>query len=77
MSVNGLRHFLDLAEIPAQELRAMVEASTLHESDRQRKVTVSVGAAVAQLNESPSELVKRADEMLYLAKNSGRNCACF
>ena len=27
MSANGLRHFLDLIDIPPQELRGMIEAS--------------------------------------------------
>ena len=27
MSANGIRHFLDLADIPAKDLRGMIEAS--------------------------------------------------
>lgn len=43
-----------------------IEGSTL-------KLTISLGAAVLGGNESGEELLKRADEALYQAKNSGRN----
>lgn len=66
----------DELRVVADKLRAMVEASALFELDGHRRVTVSAGAAVAQTNETPIELVRRADEMLYVAKNSGRNCVC-
>ncbi len=38
------------------------------------KVTVSGGAAIAEEGELGPHLVKRADEALYSAKRSGRNC---
>lgn len=38
------------------------------------KVTVSSGAAIAEEGELGPHLVKRADEALYAAKRSGRNC---
>ncbi|MGP0092912.1 MAG: ornithine carbamoyltransferase [Xanthobacteraceae bacterium] len=34
MSADGLRHFLDLAEIPAQELRHIIEASRAMKAER-------------------------------------------
>lgn len=66
----------DELRVVADKLRAMVEASAWRELGEDRKVTVSVGAAVARANETPVELMKRADEMLYAAKNGGRNCVC-
>jgi ornithine carbamoyltransferase len=36
MSVEGLRHFLDLKDIPAQELRGMIEASRAMKERRRR-----------------------------------------
>lgn len=36
-------------------------------------ITCSFGAAVLEQNESPDELLKRLDELLYKAKESGRN----
>jgi len=38
------------------------------------KLSVSIGVAVAQKTETPMEALKRADEALYKAKQSGRNC---
>ncbi len=40
-------------------------------------VTISVGAALLQDSDrAANDLIKRADERLYLAKNSGRNRVC-
>lgn len=36
-------------------------------------VTISIGGSCSAHNNSPSELMKQADKVLYLAKNSGRN----
>ena len=37
------------------------------------KITVSMGIALYQFNESEANLIKRADDALYLAKHNGRN----
>jgi diguanylate cyclase (GGDEF)-like protein/PAS domain S-box-containing protein len=58
----------------AEKFRAMIEASGLRETTNDHlRVTVSVGGAVAQPNETASALMKRVDDMLYVAKRSGRN----
>lgn len=38
------------------------------------RVTVSIGAAVLEAEDSPESLLKRADAALYTAKHQGRNC---
>ena len=61
----------------AAKLRAMVEASELRDfSEVLSHVTISIGGAVAQPNESAAELMRRTDLMLYAAKRSGRNRVC-
>jgi diguanylate cyclase (GGDEF)-like protein len=41
------------------------------------RVTISIGVALLQdADRSASDLIKRADEKLYMAKNSGRNRVC-
>lgn len=61
----------------AEKLRAMIEASSLPGAPHGAlRATVSIGGAVAMPNETGAELLKRTDEMLYAAKNSGRNRVC-
>lgn len=40
-------------------------------------ITVSIGVAVSDVHSTVHSLVAAADEKLYLAKNSGRNCVKF
>jgi diguanylate cyclase (GGDEF)-like protein len=37
-------------------------------------LTISVGGAIFRSGDTPEQLIERADEALYLAKNAGRNC---
>ncbi len=61
----------------AEKLRAMIETSSLRGADNALlRATVSIGGAVAVPNETAGELLKRTDEMLYAAKNAGRNRVC-
>jgi 2'-5' RNA ligase len=67
----------DGLRLVAEKLRAMVEASGLRESESAPlQVTISIGGAVARADESAGELMKRADQMMYAAKRSGRNRVC-
>jgi diguanylate cyclase (GGDEF)-like protein len=58
-----------------EALRALVEREAfLHEHTR-LPITVSVGVATLERGEqvAPDELIRRADQALYAAKNAGRN----
>ncbi len=57
----------------AERVRALTEQSVFRLGPNEIKVTVSVGAALADLNDTDDTLVKRADELLYLSKKTGRN----
>ncbi|MDQ9093028.1 GGDEF domain-containing protein [Pseudoalteromonas haloplanktis] len=54
----------------SQQLLAIARTIELK---KQRKVTVSIGVSFKTANESLTEVVKRADQALYKAKNSGRD----
>jgi two-component system cell cycle response regulator len=60
--------------VVAEKLRRMVEAHRFEFDRTVIPVTLSIGVAELMPHErEPSELIKRADELLYRAKNSGRN----
>jgi len=55
----------------AESIRKLIQ-NTLFENDIQ--LTISIGLCEIQENEKESDLLKRADELLYKAKHQGRNC---
>ena len=56
MSANGVRHFLDLIDIPPQELRRMIEASRAMKERRERSPAVKPleGRTLAMIFDKPS-----------------------
>jgi ornithine carbamoyltransferase len=55
MSANGVRHFLDLTEIPKPDLRGMIEASRAMKTRRQRKdERLMAGKTLAMIFEKES-----------------------
>jgi diguanylate cyclase (GGDEF)-like protein len=63
------------AVIRAEELRVAIQAHTVPISGREIAVTCSFGVAGYEPGCSVvEELIGRADEALYVAKNRGRNC---
>lgn len=60
----------------AERLRKAVEDMVIVHEGRQIKLSASLGAALMQDDEHRDVLVQRADNALYLAKNSGRNRVC-
>jgi two-component system cell cycle response regulator len=57
----------------AEELRKMVEQHRFAVEDETIQVTISIGAAELQQGMNVDALFKASDEMLYVAKNKGRN----
>lgn len=57
----------------AERVRALTEQSVFRMESEEIKVTVSVGATLAELDDTSEMLVKRADELMYLSKKTGRN----
>jgi diguanylate cyclase (GGDEF)-like protein len=69
---------IDRGKILAEKIRALVEATTFEFEDNIIPVTVSMG--LSQMLDEDKEappFIKRADEMLYAAKEGGRNCIKF
>ncbi len=65
---------LDQALVLAERIRTAVAALRLSGQASRARITVSIGAAqMTRRTETAEYLLKRADEMLYLAKNKGRN----
>ena len=54
MSANGRRHFLDLIDIPPQELRGMIEASRAMKARRQLGPRPLEGRTLAMIFDKPS-----------------------
>jgi len=54
----------------ADDLRTLVAGATIIEN---YPITISIGVACMEEDKAPTEWLARADQMLYLAKQSGRN----
>ena len=57
----------------AERIRMLVSASTVAAGASELRVTVSIGATLAEPAETPPALVARADAAMYEAKRAGRN----
>ncbi|RYE94085.1 MAG: GGDEF domain-containing protein, partial [Oxalobacteraceae bacterium] len=64
---------LDEALVLAEQVRSAVAAVSLPTSEAACVVTVSIGVAVLQRNETIAAGLARADQALYEAKRAGRN----
>jgi two-component system cell cycle response regulator len=65
---------LERALVCAERLRAAIERATFVHGDVRRKVTVSVGVAHCTADmDGVDDMLKEADEGLYVAKETGRN----
>jgi len=71
---------VDEAVEAMERVRAAVESSHCESEGVTLHATVSIGVAAVELDASVREAYRKADEMLYEAKNAGRNmvkrCAC-
>jgi diguanylate cyclase (GGDEF)-like protein len=68
-----LRHASEIAE----SLRSMLEAQRLLVHNQSVAVSVSIGAAEWNPQMQRPDLYRAADQMLYRAKNLGRNRVCY
>jgi len=66
---TGLADALLLAE----RFRKIIEAQVTTYQQNDVKVTISLGVSAPTIGDSAESLLKRTDEALYQAKNSGRN----
>lgn len=57
----------------SNKLRCVIESAAFSKDGVDHKITVSIGVAEYRHNEKTDEFIKRVDEALYKAKNSGRN----
>jgi diguanylate cyclase (GGDEF)-like protein len=65
------------ASIVAERLRCCIADEPIETSQGFLNVTISVGLATLTVNTMTlEELLRRADQALYKAKESGRNCVC-
>lgn len=57
----------------AERIRSLVEKSHIHTSGLTLKMTVSIGATLAETTDTADSVIKRADDLLYRSKQNGRN----
>ena len=65
---------MQCAEHVAEKLRALVARDEIIDG---QTITISLGVAEYNKDESADSWLNRADKALYKAKNSGRNIACY
>ncbi len=64
---------LDTLTTTAERLRTLVESSRLVVNRQAVKLTVSIGGTMAVPGDDADTLLRRADSLLYAAKEAGRN----
>ena len=63
----------DLLETISERLRSVVEKTELETGGEKLSVTLSIGGTSAVRGDTASEIVKRADALMYESKKAGRN----
>lgn len=58
----------------AEKLRTLVACSRLDWQKAHLNVTISVGATLLKPNDTMETIISRADHLMYISKNAGRNC---
>ena len=61
----------------AEKIRAMVEQSFFMLGSNKLKVTLTLGATHVRSGDTADSLICRADQLMYLGKQAGRNRVCF
>ncbi len=57
----------------AEKLRALVAQTGTEEGGKKLSVTLSIGATLVKADDTLQSLLQRADELMYMSKESGRN----
>ena len=57
----------------SERFRLLVAQSGMHLNSESVKVTISIGAAIAQQDDTLEALIERADRLMYQSKKLGRN----
>ena len=58
----------------AEKIRILTEKTSIPYADHALSVSISIGATLYQTDETPEQVVQRADTLLYTSKTNGRNC---
>ena len=74
MSTNGTRHFLDLIDIPPQELRSMIDASRAMKARRGSTRGALEGKTLAMIFDKPS--TERGCRSMSPCASSGARPSC-
>ena len=64
---------MDDLRTTAERLRLLVEHSRIDLGDKQLRITLSVGGALASAEDTVDELIHKADAAMYISKEQGRN----
>ncbi|HCD71309.1 MAG TPA: sensor domain-containing diguanylate cyclase, partial [Thermovirga lienii] len=57
----------------AERIRVLVEKSFIVHEGKRLRATISIGATLFQDEDTMESVIKRADDLLYESKRSGRN----
>ncbi|MBP9721720.1 MAG: diguanylate cyclase [Gammaproteobacteria bacterium] len=63
----------DFIQIKCENLRKKIENTTVDYLGQEIKITVSIGIAEFEKPQTKEEMIQRADDALYEAKNTGKN----
>jgi diguanylate cyclase (GGDEF)-like protein len=81
---GGEEFIIVLPEIPianavalSERIKDKIEMTTFRFEDSRIKLTISIGISSFSTNKTSYELIREADEMLYISKNNGRNRITF
>jgi len=64
---------LDGAQVVAERIRENIEQHVTLYSDKELRITSSIGVSIFEEGDNLEKLFKRADERVYRAKALGRN----
>jgi diguanylate cyclase (GGDEF)-like protein len=57
----------------AERMRMFIEKTWLNHQGEDLKVTISLGATLSRLEDTPESILARADQLIYQSKQDGRN----